>query len=42
MAALFSVFVQIITVSLKKNERVVFLSLFLLHPGEEEVFDTRL
>ena len=42
MAALFSVFVKIIIVSLKRNERIVFQSLFVFHPGEEEVFDTRL
>ena len=27
---------------LKENERIVFQSLFVFHPGEEEVFDTRL
>ena len=27
---------------LKENERNVFQSLFVFHPGEEEVFDTRL
>ena len=42
MAALFSVFAQIIAVSLLKNDRAVFQSLLLFHPGEEEVFDTRL
>ena len=32
----------ITTASFKKSERVVFLSLFVFHPGEEEVFDSRL
>ena len=42
MDAMFSVCVQLLLHRLKKSERVVFLSLFVFHPGEEEVFDSRL